>query len=387
MTFTKNKLTDIIGEKITKVSPERTIQQLWAGYGSVKEFTASVRDAQDKTYFVVKRVNPPSDDTGSVSHARKIRSYHVEAHFYEFLVPMLNEMWAALSEESTLTSPEVPQPYFIQCDNDSDDKEAGNQSFTFLLSDLRREYIHSSGYTLSLLETRAALRFLAGLHSTFWERADILQSTSTCSANNKNVWECGGYWHLETRLDELECMPSEWDHLKRAAYAIDSRMKNKSGRCKHQTLCHGDFKSANLLFSSSNAKEYECATVDFQYTGGGYGLKDVVMLFVSSVQTRLLSGNGERDLLQFYFDTLCQNLDHLGIDKSGYTVEDVMIQYELCLVDYVRFMAGWGFWGASSSYAERRVSSIMKEMCNDVGNIEIFSEKEWDAIVIKRFPL
>ncbi len=49
----------------------------------------------------------------------------------------------------------------------------------------------------------------------------------------------------------------------------------------------GDFKSANLQFSDSRSAPV-CAAVDFQYCGGGSGLKDVVYLLASAASPRLL---------------------------------------------------------------------------------------------------
>lgn len=49
----------------------------------------------------------------------------------------------------------------------------------------------------------------------------------------------------------------------------------------------GDFKSANLQFSDGRSAPV-CAAVDFQYCGGGSGLKDVVYLLASAASPRLL---------------------------------------------------------------------------------------------------
>ena len=64
-------------------------------------------------------------------------------------------------------------------------------------------------------------------------------------------------------------MGSEHRELKAAAAAIDARLKglNQRGEASRafRTLLHGDFKSANLLFSSGEAPT--CAAYDFQYCG------------------------------------------------------------------------------------------------------------------------
>jgi Ser/Thr protein kinase RdoA (MazF antagonist) len=51
------------------------------------------------------------------------------------------------------------------------------------------------------------------------------------------------------------------------AAVIDQVLNN----CSYQTIVHGDAKLANFCFS----KEGAVSAVDFQYVGGGCGMKDV----------------------------------------------------------------------------------------------------------------
>ena len=74
------------------------------------------------------------------------------------------------------------------------------------------------------------------------------------------------------------------------------------------------------------------------------------MLIVSSVSSRILGELGEDGLLLLYADELKKNLVAIGklnpddIDQKS-SFEILKMQYELALVDYMRFMAGWGTWG------------------------------------------
>lgn len=88
---------------------------------------------------------------------------------------------------------------------------------------------------------------------------------------------------LHCRLEELEEIGREWRALQAAAHELDRRLAQTPWR----TLCHGDFKSANLQFSDSRSAPV-CAAVDFQYCGGGSGLKDVVYLLASAASPRLV---------------------------------------------------------------------------------------------------
>ena len=71
------------------------------------------------------------------------------------------------------------------------------------------------------------------------------------------------------RQEELESMGAEHKHLKAAAAVIDARLKGLDSQGvpspAFRTLLHGDFKSANLLFSSGESPT--CAAYDFQYSG------------------------------------------------------------------------------------------------------------------------
>ena len=71
------------------------------------------------------------------------------------------------------------------------------------------------------------------------------------------------------RREEFESMGAEHRQLRAAAAAIDARLKglDQSGAPSRdfRTLVHGDFKSANLLFSSDTNPV--CAAYDFQYCG------------------------------------------------------------------------------------------------------------------------
>ena len=64
-----------VSEEALTLGPERRLQSLWAGYGTVSDIAVSGAGGTYRHSFVVKRVAPPQED--SVSHGRKIRSYEV----------------------------------------------------------------------------------------------------------------------------------------------------------------------------------------------------------------------------------------------------------------------------------------------------------------------
>ena len=369
-------------ESIIKISNERTLAQLWAGYGSVNSLTCSLSNG-DRIPLIIKRVNPPSDS--SISHERKLKSYHVEASFYSEVAPMID---AAVTEASVKCA--IPQPYLIESTKKEGTK-LQNPTFQFLLSDLRTRFPDEYGSN-DELRTMTALRWLAAFHAIFWEHEEVLSDQAQEKANENNsspfLWEHGGYWHLDTRLEEWEDMDYSWAALKNCAFAIDERMK-ADGR-KMKTLVHGDFKAANILFNIEGA---DCGVVDFQYCGTGYGMKDVVMFIVSSTSSRVLQTTGEKGLLDAYHKELIENLKRIGrvpadrIDAITFSI--IESQFKLTLLDYVRFMAGWGFWGSNSRYAQDRARSILEDICQTSykgTSSKTLSSEEWKSAICNYFP-
>eukprot|EP00798_Chlamydomonas_sp_ICE-L_P026411 gene26411-17510_t len=281
--------------KIRKIVSERSIQSLWAGYGHVFRLEAEMEDGSRRN-LIAKQVNPPQ--ASGIGHERKLHSYAVEACFYKT---------CAASLLSPPTSLPVPQPVYVN---------AADNEFTFVLTDLTDDHLYP-----------VAISWLARLHAHYWERVDDLDG----------LWECGSYWHLETRQEEFESMGREWADLKAVAPRVDSLLRGMqpdgSFSKRHQTVIHGDMKAANIVFSSG---------------GRAFGSRDLIMLFCSSANARDLEDpSTEKALLQHYHSTL---LDHLEArsraegyagqadspSPTDFSFEDLLVQFDLALVDYHR---------------------------------------------------
>lgn len=222
-----------------------------------------------------------------------------------------------------------------------------------ILSDLRRQYPRSC-VSLDLIHTKSVLRWLAAFHAAFWEEHIFA-----------DVWPEGSYWHLDTRREELQCIGSEWAELRQVAEEIDAQLRGRENKSdtstgQFRTLIHGDSKAANILFGpvKTGDEPPECALYDFQYCGGGYGVKDVVYLLVSSVDARVLQKE-EQSLLVYYYEYLVKELK--PEQRTAYTLDIMKQHYQLALLDYVRFMAGWGFWG-NSSWAKKEAKKYLNEV-------------------------
>ena len=126
----------------------------------------------------------------------------------------------------------------------------------------------------------ACLRWLAAFHARFLGVAP------------DGLWKHGTYWHLATRQEELAAI--EDPELRAAAPQLDQRLR----ACVFQTLVHGDAKPANFCFARGGGS---VAAVDFQYVGGGCGMKDVAYL--------LSDEPGEQRWLDGYFGHLRRALE------------------------------------------------------------------------------
>ncbi|RHY09343.1 hypothetical protein DYB36_003531 [Aphanomyces astaci] len=298
----------------TLVVNQPEVCSLWAGYGSIYRVRLS-----SGVSAIVKHITPPHDSS-SISNVRKVRSYEVEGYFYANLTGDI----AAI--------PRLPRPYSIV---------SADNSFCFVLEDLSVEFpkmFHSlGGPTL-----RAALTWLAQFHATFW------------NCDDGGVADDGGYWYLATRQDEYDALGGDDLSVKLRAHAAWIDQKTRDPR--YETLLHGDAKSANMLWRD----ETTCAWVDFQYVGRGLGAKDVAYLLCSS-GNRSEVANKADDLLRWYFGEFESAMMLAGHDSRGYTFDQFQGHFDWCLLDYVRFMAGWGFWG-NYEWAIQRTKSLLTEL-------------------------
>ena len=169
-----------------------------------------------------------------------------------------------------------------------------------------------------------------------------------------SLWPIGTYWHLDTRPDELEALTD--NRLKSAAPEIN----NTLNACHHHTLVHGDAKLANFCFST-NGKSV--AAVDFQYVGGGCGMKDVAY-FIGSCLKEKDCERYEAELLNSYFDHLKYALSE---QKSLINANDLEKEwrslYPVAWTDFHRFIKGWspGHWKIHD-YSERLARDVMENL-------------------------
>jgi hypothetical protein len=265
------------------------IQRLWEGYGEILRIELDGDDSPRSV--ILKSVRPPSlARDASVSHARKLRSYEVENTFYRDFASRCDDAcriarllgtWARDGEQALVL----------------EDLDAAG--FSKRIRDPRGD---------SLL---ACLDWLASFHARFM------------GASPARLWRVGTYWHLDTRRDELENIDDA--RIRASAPELDRDLRN----ARHQTLVHGDAKPANFCFAHDGTR---VAAVDFQYVGGGPGIRDVAYLLHGS------SRADESRALDAYFSMLRAKLAKEAADDIE---REWRALYPTARADFERFLRGW----------------------------------------------
>ena len=308
----------------SKVRGTEVVQSLWGGYGQLVRCTLSGSTAPT---VIVKHVRWPDERdhprgwATDLSHERKLRSYQVETAWYERFA----------SECSA--SCRVPRSLAIETRSDE---------VIMVMEDLNASGFAGRRHQVNDVEIEACLSWLANFHATFMGSAP------------EQLWPVGTYWHLATRPDELDAL--EDGPLKAAATALDERLSSSP----YLTFVHGDAKLANFCFSSGGRT---AAAVDFQYVGGGCGMKDVAY-FISSCLDEEESEQLAPGLLDRYFEMLDEALQRRGKDVDFDALEtDWRALYPVAWTDFTRFLQGWspGHWKLHG-YSARLAREVLESL-------------------------
>ena len=303
-----------------------TVQSLWSGYGSILRYGL---EGTDRSSVIVKHVSPPNATdhprgwNTDLSHERKLMSYQVESAWYQNYAQRCG------------AGSRVPVCLAVEKHDDE---------IILLLEDLDSAGYDGRRSDVNPSELSACLTWLAQFHATF------------IGSSAEGLWECGTYWHLDTRPDELERLVTEDPALAKAAGAIDAKLN----RSPFQTLVHGDAKLANFCFSSNGAS---VAAVDFQYVGRGCGMKDVAY-FIGSCLGEKDCERQELPLLKIYFDTL-----RVALSERESTIDPDALEadwralYPVAWTDFHRFLKGWspGHWKING-YSERLSKDVVAKI-------------------------
>ncbi|MEP0073001.1 MAG: phosphotransferase [Marinomonas sp.] len=291
------------------VTRTETIQSLWSGYGEIIRF--SVEGSDIAKSVVLKSIqfgqiqNHPRGWKSSFAHDRKVKSYKVEANWYQ-------EWSAACTENERL--PKLLASFYQEGET------------YLLLEDLDAAGFGRRCDFLSVEESTIVINWLASFHARFLQ-------TKVREDWPEGLWPRGTYWHLATRPDEWKSM-SEGE-LKEKAESIDKAIDQAC----YQTLVHGDAKLANFCFSDDLTS---AAAVDFQYVGRGIGVQDLAYFLGSCFSESELNVHLDY-LLELYFSELSRCI--LATGESPDTAEAVAAEWHqlfpIAWADFHRFILGW----------------------------------------------
>ncbi|MEM1321367.1 MAG: phosphotransferase [Bacteroidota bacterium] len=300
----------------SSLSEKEVIQELWSGYGKV--IRVGLENAAVES-VVVKHVqlplfkNHPRGWNTNIGHQRKVQSYQVETMWYD--------------KYSKKSIARLPHCLAVETQDDE---------VLMVLEDLDEAGYPLRKRSVTWKEIVECLAWLAQFHASY------------LGENPKGLWEVGTYWHLATRPQELAVLEDQ--RLKAAASAIDEKLTT----CTYKTFVHGDAKLANFCFAENG----QVAGVDFQYVGGGCGMKDVAY-FIGSCLNERECERLEAQILDTYFGCLQSELG----EKNEALEKEWRSLYRVAWADFHRFLKGWspGHWKINS-YSERITAEVINRL-------------------------
>ena len=238
------------------------IQELWSGYGKIMRIGleyASVKSVVVKHVQLPTYKNHPRGWNTDIGHQRKVKSYKVEAKWYETY--------------SKNSAARLPQCLAFETQDDE---------VLMVLEDLDEAGYPLRKRTVSWEEIASCLAWLARFHASYLGKIP------------DGLWKVGTYWHLETRPQELAVLDDQ--RLREAAPVIDEKLNS----CEYTRRL---FMGMPNWPTSVLRKMDMLAGVDFQYVGGGCGMKDVAY-FIGSCLNESECERLEAQILDTYFEYL-----------------------------------------------------------------------------------
>lgn len=302
--------------RASSLAVKEVIQELWSGYGKIMRIAlqgAAVNSIVAKHVQLPIHGNHPRGWDTDIGHKRKIKSYKVETTWYK--------------KYSKDSKARLPQCLTIETKKDE---------VLMVLEDM-----DAAGYNLrknkvNWDEIEQCLAWLAKFHASYMGQVP------------NGLWQVGTYWHLATRPQELEILE---DHKLKAAAPLIAQKLNS---CTYKTFVHGDAKLANFCFT----KDGEVAGLDFQYVGGGCGMKDIAY-FIGSCMSEDDCERLEAQILDTYFMYLQRELQ----DPNEALEKEWRSLYRVAWADFHRFLKGWSpdHWKINS-YSERITAEVINEV-------------------------
>ncbi|WP_019625389.1 phosphotransferase [Thioalkalivibrio sp. ALJT] len=320
---------------------ETVLQTLWSGYGEIVRYRlegARAASAILKHVVFPTRQDHPRGWNNDRSHQRKVSSYAVEMTWYR--------VWAAPDD------PHCRMPRCLAIDTE------GTQHRIVL------EDLDAAGYPLRKTrldrdQARLCLVWLARFHARF------------LGVVPEGLWPEGSYWHLATRPDEWAAIADP--AIRASASALDAALRG----ARYRSIVHGDAKVANFCFAADGRA---VAALDFQYAGGGCGMRDVAY-FLGSALSEREQEDWEDELLDAYFDALRTALQQAGRGAEATPVEhEWRTLFPVAQADFYRFLVGWSpeHWKIHD-FSRRRALAVVREIQSAASSVAASGPERTDS--------
>ena len=196
------------------------------------------------------------------------------------------------------------------------DFEASSDRFVLLLEDLGGMQTVSHFDGANAEQTRRAIRAIAKLHGTFWNKTDqpLLNGfPDSFSPKRRMLVQLVYLAYLGPALKNFGSFFS--DDMRRLAETYSSRIADHIERAAAgpKTFSHGDFRLDNIFFAADAADDV--AMIDWQVSGINSPLFDVAYFLGTSVTTEVRR-QIEREVLEEYTDIISD----MGVE--GFTFEE-----------------------------------------------------------------
>lgn len=249
--------------------------------------------------------------------AKKLGLYERENYFYNSL--------------SNYVNINVPKFYGIIKDDDLND-------IGILMENLNSENKYCLNLNLNNENINISLSVLSELamfHAKFWNK-DIKKGFNELKKNNDTLFN--PTWTIFIN-EKWDCFVSTWKNiLTEKQIKIATNIKNNFSSIQNQlsennlTLIHGDVKSPNIFYDSTN--NYKPTFLDWQYVAIGKGVQDIIFFLIESFELDNIKLNYPI-FKNYYYRKLKEN----GINHYSYTDYELDIKNAVCYFPF--FVAIW----------------------------------------------
>ena len=381
-------------QSVEVVSLEQSVGEAFTGGRSTPVYHVQTKllfsknnGVEKERSFIIKLVDMRTSDSSGDSNNPKLQmkreSYAVERRFYKTVAPALTKDHALTVPKLLLSDHDGKHPYDIAC---------------WLMNDVRTQYPLHPTVLSAATHMKAALQWLAKFHAIHWNQLQPQTSSSSSTMTNsgdwrRDLWDRGGFWTKEYSSGGISnswLQTCQWiSKNQQNVCTVTSTTKSLSTRLlglrqplihymkkiaassSWSTCLHGDYKAANLFFTSNvedttteTEIDQRCvAVVDFQFAGAGTPAEDFAYVLFPDAFCDYWSE--EEELLQLYYDHFIQALINSNVGGPSSLPYDVFLRlYRLSQLELTMYWLSKG-WVASTP-GDAKLVSVLEQTVDEI---------------------